>query len=337
MAVVAIFCWNIWKGGCAWVFNGEVLDIGRVISVSQSFEAKNKNIIPESTKGGRMDSALQWEAPAPGFVKINIDGAFIRALDTAGIDVICRNSSGDMVGGLAETDCEDLFLLMIGRKKKASDWQCLDLVQELLDLKNEASGQSDLSLLFCSCHEKDAQKRYAQRTEDPLRVYVVSESPCASLPLRRLTVTLSASDLWPSPILLLRLRCSSSFLPKTPASTLRLSFFTTVSHLRNLFSPFGKITEACLVKDPKTQRPEGFGFVSYESEIEAERAINAMNARKVKNDCLILGNGLDVLGSWLTISRGRSHGKVPNENIENALITYQGQSKMEPSMTWYYQ
>lgn len=27
-----------------------------------------------------------------------------------------------------------------------------------------------LSLLFCSRHEKDARKRYAQRAEDPLRV-----------------------------------------------------------------------------------------------------------------------------------------------------------------------
>ncbi|XP_054803608.1 organelle RRM domain-containing protein 6, chloroplastic-like [Prosopis cineraria] len=59
----------------------------------------------------------------------------------------------------------------------------------------------------------------------------------------------------------------------------RLSFFTTDSHLRNLFSPFGIITEAFLVMDPKTQRPKGFGFVSYESEIEAEKAMNAMNGR----------------------------------------------------------
>ena len=36
---------------------------------------------------------------------------------------------------------------------------------------------------------------------------------------------------------------------------------------------------ASLVKDPKTQRPKGFGFVSYESEMEARRAMNAMNAR----------------------------------------------------------
>lgn len=32
------------------------------------------------------------------------------------------------------------------------------------------AGRPGLSLLFCSRHEKDARKRYAQRAEDPLRV-----------------------------------------------------------------------------------------------------------------------------------------------------------------------
>lgn len=40
-------------------------------------------------------------------------------------------------------------------------------------LNKESSPSSPgpgLYLLFCSCHEKDARKRYAQRAEDPLRV-----------------------------------------------------------------------------------------------------------------------------------------------------------------------
>lgn len=36
------------------------------------------------------------------------------------------------------------------------------------------AGRPGLSLLFCSRHDKDARKRYAQRVEDPLRVSVVS-------------------------------------------------------------------------------------------------------------------------------------------------------------------
>ncbi|XP_019458017.1 PREDICTED: cold-inducible RNA-binding protein B-like [Lupinus angustifolius] len=61
----------------------------------------------------------------------------------------------------------------------------------------------------------------------------------------------------------------------------RLSFFTTTEQLKDLFSPFGVITEANLVLDPRTRRPKGFGFVSYESEIQAEKAIKAMNGRIV--------------------------------------------------------
>ncbi|KAL9322852.1 hypothetical protein ACSQ67_010905 [Phaseolus vulgaris] len=36
-----------------------------------------------------------------------------------------------------------------------------------------------------------------------------------------------------------------------------------------------------LVVDPRTKRPKGFAFVSYESQIEAEKAMKAMNGRIV--------------------------------------------------------
>ena len=44
---------------------------------------------------------------------------------------------------------------------------------------------------------------------------------------------------------------------------------------------------ARLVKHPKTQRPKGFGFVTYDSEIEAQKALKAMNGRvsAVKHTC----------------------------------------------------
>ncbi|KAE8663210.1 Detected protein of unknown function [Hibiscus syriacus] len=37
-----------------------------------------------------------------------------------------------------------------------------------------------LSLLFCSRHDKGARKRYAQRAEDPLRVFIISCAPLSS-------------------------------------------------------------------------------------------------------------------------------------------------------------
>lgn len=38
---------------------------------------------------------------------------------------------------------------------------------------------------------------------------------------------------------------------------------------------------ANLVLDSRTQRPKGFGFVSYESESQAEKAMKAMNGRVI--------------------------------------------------------
>ncbi|XP_059429750.1 organelle RRM domain-containing protein 6, chloroplastic [Corylus avellana] len=61
----------------------------------------------------------------------------------------------------------------------------------------------------------------------------------------------------------------------------RISFYTTNEQLKTLFSPFGVVTEARLVKDPRTERPKGFGFVTYESEAEAQKALKAMNGRIV--------------------------------------------------------
>ncbi|XP_047309238.1 organelle RRM domain-containing protein 6, chloroplastic-like [Impatiens glandulifera] len=62
----------------------------------------------------------------------------------------------------------------------------------------------------------------------------------------------------------------------------RLSFYTNKEDLRNMFLPFGNILEARLVNDPKTGRHKGFGFVKFESEIEASNAIKAMNGRIVE-------------------------------------------------------
>ncbi|CAN6471321.1 unnamed protein product [Victoria cruziana] len=59
----------------------------------------------------------------------------------------------------------------------------------------------------------------------------------------------------------------------------RLSFYTTEKKLVELFSPFGVLTDAKLVMDNSTQRPKGFGFVSYESEEDALKAVKALNNR----------------------------------------------------------
>ncbi|XP_076927088.1 small RNA-binding protein 11, chloroplastic-like [Bidens hawaiensis] len=58
-----------------------------------------------------------------------------------------------------------------------------------------------------------------------------------------------------------------------------LSFYTTPKDLKRLCSPFGPITEARLVVDPRTQRPKGFGFVTFESQVDAHNALKVINGK----------------------------------------------------------
>nr|CAD1828724.1 unnamed protein product [Ananas comosus var. bracteatus] len=61
----------------------------------------------------------------------------------------------------------------------------------------------------------------------------------------------------------------------------RLSFYTTEEEFRKAFAPFGTIEEARLIRDARTQRPKGYGFVLYASEAEAQKAIKAMDGRMI--------------------------------------------------------
>ncbi|RCV40526.1 hypothetical protein SEVIR_9G060600v4 [Setaria viridis] len=59
----------------------------------------------------------------------------------------------------------------------------------------------------------------------------------------------------------------------------RLSFYTTEEELKDVFSPFGNVKEARLMRDSQTGRLKGFGFVNYSSQAEAEKAVKAMHGR----------------------------------------------------------
>ncbi|GAB2279038.1 hypothetical protein Dimus_013700 [Dionaea muscipula] len=59
----------------------------------------------------------------------------------------------------------------------------------------------------------------------------------------------------------------------------KLSFYTTDEDLVTLCSPFGVVKGARLIMDPKTRRHRGYGFVTFEKEIEAQKAVKALNGR----------------------------------------------------------
>ncbi|KAF8683716.1 hypothetical protein HU200_044648 [Digitaria exilis] len=63
---------------------------------------------------------------------------------------------------------------------------------------------------------------------------------------------------------------------KKPAG---LSFYTTDEELKDVFSPFGNVQEARLMRDHQTGRMKAFGFVKYTSQAEALKAVEAMDGR----------------------------------------------------------
>ncbi|XP_068669249.1 organelle RRM domain-containing protein 2, mitochondrial [Aristolochia californica] len=58
-----------------------------------------------------------------------------------------------------------------------------------------------------------------------------------------------------------------------------LSRLTTDQKLREAFSPFGELVEAKVITDRASGRSKGFGFVTYATIDEAEKAKEGMNAK----------------------------------------------------------
>lgn len=60
-----------------------------------------------------------------------------------------------------------------------------------------------------------------------------------------------------------------------------LSFNTTETQLRDMFSAHGVVAEVNLMMDRETGRPRGFGFVTMHSPEEAQAAIAGLNGKSV--------------------------------------------------------
>ena len=60
-----------------------------------------------------------------------------------------------------------------------------------------------------------------------------------------------------------------------------LSYTTTEERLSELFSEFGEVVSATIIKDRDTSQSKGFGFVVMPNRPEAEKAIEAMNDKDV--------------------------------------------------------
>ena len=60
-----------------------------------------------------------------------------------------------------------------------------------------------------------------------------------------------------------------------------LSWGTDESTLRSAFEQFGQVSDAVVITDSMTGRSRGFGFVTYDEESAAQRAIEEMNGTEL--------------------------------------------------------
>ena len=51
--------------------------------------------------------------------------------------------------------------------------------------------------------------------------------------------------------------------------------------LKEVFSPYGKVVSATVVKDRRSGRSKGFGFVEMERDSDAQAAIDALNGSEL--------------------------------------------------------
>jgi RNA recognition motif-containing protein len=61
-----------------------------------------------------------------------------------------------------------------------------------------------------------------------------------------------------------------------------LLFNVTENELKELFEPFGQVTEVRLIMDKFTGKSKGFGFIEMPSKDEAQKAIAALNGKDTK-------------------------------------------------------
>jgi len=95
-----------------------------------------------------------------------------------------------------------------------------------------------------------------------------------------------------------------------------LLFDVTEDELKELFAPFGQVTEVRLIMDKFSGKTKGFGFIEMPSKEEAEKAIEGLNGKDIKGRAMTVNEakpktergGRGGRGSFGGGGRGRERG-----------------------------
>ncbi|MEK6842322.1 MAG: RNA-binding protein [Nanoarchaeota archaeon] len=61
-----------------------------------------------------------------------------------------------------------------------------------------------------------------------------------------------------------------------------LPFTVDSDKLKEIFSEFGNVEEATVITDKFSRRSKGFGFVTFENDADADKALEGMNGKEVE-------------------------------------------------------
>lgn len=67
-----------------------------------------------------------------------------------------------------------------------------------------------------------------------------------------------------------------------------LSWDTTDASLSEFFAAVGKVITATIIKDRNTGRSKGFGFVEFETEEDAQKALNELNGKELDGRTIVV-------------------------------------------------
>jgi len=72
-----------------------------------------------------------------------------------------------------------------------------------------------------------------------------------------------------------------------------LNWETKDEGLREVFEPFGEIVEAKVISDRNTGRSRGFGFVTFEEENDAQKAMEELDGKELDGRSLRVNEAQD--------------------------------------------
>ena len=87
-----------------------------------------------------------------------------------------------------------------------------------------------------------------------------------------------------------------------------LAWGTTDQGLQSAFAAHGEISEAVVITDRETGRSRGFGFVTFVSDGDAQKAISAMNGQELDGRTLNVNEAKERSGGGGGGGRGRDGG-----------------------------